>query len=85
MSYTVKVDQQATKDLKPLDRQTVKRIYERLEELALEPYSPRLSKALKMLPGKRSSRVGGWRILYEVSDAESTVMVTAIRPRKNAY
>jgi mRNA interferase RelE/StbE len=57
----------------------------RLEELALDPYSPRLSKAVKMSPGTRSSRVGEWRIFYEVDDDAQAVLVIAIRPRAKAY
>jgi mRNA interferase RelE/StbE len=70
---------------KPLDRQTARRILQRLEELALDPYSPRLSKAVKMSPGKRSSRVGEWRIFDEMHDDAQAVLVIAIRPRAQAY
>ena len=85
MSYTVKVDRLAGKTLKALDKQTTKRIYERLEELRLDPYSTRVSKPLRMLPGRRSSRVGDWRIIYRVDEESRTIMITGIKPRGKAY
>jgi mRNA interferase RelE/StbE len=51
----------------------------------LDPYSRRLSKPLKMYPGIRTSRVGGWRILYEIQEAGNLIQVAAVRPRREAY
>jgi mRNA-degrading endonuclease RelE of RelBE toxin-antitoxin system len=35
--------------------------------------------------GKYSSRVGDWRIIYRVSQAEETLFVESIQPRQKAY
>jgi mRNA interferase RelE/StbE len=68
-----------------LDQITVKRLAERLQELALEPYSTRISKAVKMEPGQRTSRVGDWRIIYRVDENNQEIKVIAFRPRGKAY
>ena len=67
-----------------LDKSLVRRIYQRLQELALDPYSPRISKPLKMLAGQRSSRVGEWRITYRILDDEVLEILTIV-PRGKAY
>jgi mRNA interferase RelE/StbE len=85
VKYIVELTAEAERDLNRLDRTAERRIRERLRELAPEPYSPRLSKPLKMFPGTRSARVGDWRILYEIAEEERLIRVTAIRPRREAY
>ena len=85
MKYTVKVDKLVVKAMQALDKQTARRIYARLAELADDPYALRLSKPLKMLPGRRSSRVGDWRIIYRVEEESRTIMITAVKSREKAY
>jgi mRNA interferase RelE/StbE len=75
----------AKKQLDRLDQVMVKRLLERLNELAVEPYSTRISKAVKMEPGQRTSRVGDWRIIYRVNEMDQEVMIIAFRPRGKAY
>lgn len=85
MKYTVKFTPEAEKDLDGLDRETERRVRRRMKELAFDPYSMRLSKPLRMFKAMRSSRVGGWRILYEVNEPENFIKIIAIRPRSEAY
>jgi len=85
VKYTIKVDKLVVKAMKALDKPTAKRIYERFAELAHDPYAVRLSKPLKMLPGRRSTRVGDWRIIYRVEEESQTIMITAVRSRGKAY
>lgn len=85
MSYSVQVSVPAKKQLDRLDQVTVKRLDERLKELALEPYSTRISKAVKMEQGQRTSRVGDWRIIYRVDEINQEIKVIAVRPRGKAY
>ena len=61
------------------------RLLERLRELALDPYAPRISKAVKMEPGQRTSRVGDWRIIYRVNENNQEILISAFRPRGKAY
>jgi mRNA interferase RelE/StbE len=85
VKYIVELTAEAERDLNRLDRTSERRIRERLKELAPDPYSPRLSKSLKMFPGTRTARVGDWRILYEIEEQGKLIRVTAVRPRRAAY
>lgn len=75
----------AKKQLDRLDQVTAKRLDSRLKELTFDPYSTRISKAVKMEPGQRTSRVGDWRIIYRVNEIKQEIMVIAFRPRGKAY
>jgi mRNA interferase RelE/StbE len=85
VSYRVQLSLPAKRQLDRLDKVTAKRLNDRLKELALEPYSNRISKAVKMEPGQRTSRVGDWRIIYRVNEMNQEIMVIAFRPRGKAY
>ena len=78
MKYTVSLSKEATKELDRLDRKTEKRIQNRLVELTADPYSDRLSNELLMSPGRRYSRVGNWRIVYQVIDSQKVIDVSAV-------
>ncbi len=64
MSYTVRIERQAIKTLKALDKQTIRRIHTRLKELAVDPFDLRLSGQLEMGQGERNTRVGNWRVFF---------------------
>lgn len=64
MSYTVRIERQAIKTLKALDKQTIRRIHTRLKELAVDPFDLRLSGQLEMGQGERKTRVGNWRVFF---------------------
>lgn len=85
MNYRVQLSLPAKKQLDRLDQVTAKRLDERLKELTFEPYSTRISKAVKMEPGQRTSRVGDWRIIYRVNEFNQELLVIAFRPRGKAY
>ncbi|MDI3299035.1 MAG: type II toxin-antitoxin system RelE/ParE family toxin [Bacillota bacterium] len=85
MSLRIELTYEAEKDLDRLDRTTERRIRRRLRELADAPFDLRLSKPLVGLEGLRSSRVGDWRILFTVNEAERILEVLAVRPRGEAY
>jgi mRNA-degrading endonuclease RelE of RelBE toxin-antitoxin system len=38
-----------------------------------------------MEPSIRRSRVGNWRVFYEVDDAEHVIAIVAVKPRSRAY
>jgi mRNA interferase RelE/StbE len=75
----------AKKQLDRLDKVIAKRLDDRLKELSFDPHSTRLSKAVKMEPGQRTSRVGDWRIIYREDEIKQELMVLAFRPRGKAY
>jgi mRNA interferase RelE/StbE len=85
VSYRVEVHRQAAKELKRLDRTTIRRLEARIGELAQDPFNPRLSRQMETDPEARYSRVGDWRIIFRVNEAEKTLDITAIRPRSGAY
>jgi len=83
--YRLEFTHRAAKELKRLDRTTIKRLKARIDTLALDPYDPRLSKQMETDPDSRYTRVGDWRIIYRVEEATRTINITAIRPRSRAY
>ena len=85
MSYALRIDKQAAKTLKSLDQPTSRRLLARFEELSENPFDQRLSNPLEMEPSVRKSRVGNWRIFFEVKDAARTIAIVAIKPRSRAY
>jgi mRNA-degrading endonuclease RelE of RelBE toxin-antitoxin system len=85
MKYAVSLAKEAIKELEKLDRKTEQRLLRRLDELALNPYDPRISNEVKMVAGQRYSRVGDRRIFFEVDDKSRCMEVIAIRPRGRAY
>ena len=85
MSYTLRFAKPFLKSLKSLDQVTIKRLHQRLQELAQDPFDPRISGQVEMEQGERKSRVGDWRIFYEVDEASRIIDVLAVRPRQQAY
>ena len=85
MTYQVRFSGRAAKDLDRLDGDIRRRILRRLEQLAENPYNPRLSSPLTNKPGLRKSRVGGWRIIFTVDDEELVVFVLTVERRGQVY
>jgi mRNA interferase RelE/StbE len=85
VTFRVQLFRQPEKELDRLDRVAEKRIRDRLKELALAPYDARLSQPVKMAEGRRSSRVGDWRIIYRIDEGERVIFVMAIQHRSKAY
>lgn len=85
MSYQANFSTEARKTLNKLDRTLSGRIVKRLEELAQDPVNLRLSRQMETDPDSRYSRVGDWRIIYQVEEETQTINITAIRPRSRAY
>lgn len=85
MKYEVRVSRQAEKELERLDRKTLKRIQIRVDDLAGNPLNPRLSKQLEMDPSKRYSRVGNWRIIFAVNEADQILEVATVQHRGKVY
>jgi mRNA interferase RelE/StbE len=73
MSYGIELSHRADKMLGRLDRKIATRIRDRIDQLAVAPLNSRISDALEMMAGQRYSRLGDWRIIYEVREAENTV------------
>ncbi len=84
MSYQVRIARQAAEYLRRLDRTTQARITRRLDQIAADPFGPQ-TKQLKGAGGRRTARVGDWRIVFRVEPAERVVEVSAIGPRGGVY
>jgi mRNA-degrading endonuclease RelE of RelBE toxin-antitoxin system len=70
------------KYLEHLDKPTRERIHAKLREIAADPLSARHSKPL-IGSHKRTARVGGYRILFEIDT--TTLTVSDIGPRGQIY
>ena len=82
MARNVKLSSDATKYLSKLDKKTRRRIAQKLKSIADDPFDLRLSYPLKETT-KRSTRIGGYRVLFEVLDEE--IIVAEIGPRGQIY
>ena len=85
MSYRIALYREAEKTLDGLDRTTARRIEAKIDKLALDPFSPRLSRQMETVKDQRYSRVGDWRIIFRVNEADGILDIVAIKPRGKAY
>ena len=87
MSWVYRFDERALKELKKLDRQAQKQIIGYLDDRVAGKEDPRrFGKPLKAnLAGLWRYRVGNYRILCQITDAELLVLVVAVGNRKNIY
>lgn len=84
MSYTLRFERVAQKALqKKIHPQDAARIREALEALTGDPY-PRQSLKLRDREGYRL-RVGDYRVIYEVDEAETVITVLQIGHRQSIY
>ena len=85
MSYQVIVGHEAKKRIEKLDKIIAGRIRGLLIKLAANPFDPRISNQLKMAPERRYTRVGDWRIIYEVNESQGLIAVSTIQHRSRVY
>lgn len=85
MSFGLEVSHRADKMLGRLDRKTATRIRDKIDQLAVDPYNPRISDELEMIEGQRYARVGDWRVIYEVREADRTVFIVTVQHRSRVY
>ncbi len=83
MIYRVDITSSAERDLKKLSSSVAKRIGQHLLKLGEQP-RPKGSKKLRGSPFYRL-RVGKYRVIYEVVDAEKRVLILHIKHRGKAY
>ncbi|MCI0144139.1 type II toxin-antitoxin system RelE/ParE family toxin [Arthrobacter bambusae] len=84
MSYEVRVDQAALRQLRKLDPQARQRVGAAIELLSENPRPPG---AKKLVGGDREWRVrtGDYRIIYEIHDNVLTVLVVSVGNRRDIY
>ncbi|MCC5845098.1 MAG: type II toxin-antitoxin system RelE/ParE family toxin [Verrucomicrobia bacterium] len=83
MSYSIEILRVAQKQLARLDRTAQDRIISGIRELADEP-RPSGCKKLSGRPAWRI-RIGSFRVIYEIQDAQLLVLVVKIGDRKEVY
>jgi mRNA interferase RelE/StbE len=85
VTYDVRLAKDASAYLQRLDRPTRNRILDRLDQLAEDPFHPTYTKPLTDPHGRRSARVGSYRIVFLVDAAANTVNVSVIASRGQVY
>ncbi|THJ18925.1 MAG: type II toxin-antitoxin system RelE/ParE family toxin [Nitrospira sp. CG24D] len=83
MSYRLAIKPSASRELERLDNQVLRRADEAILKLAENP-RPHGAKKLSGVPLYRI-RVGSFRIVYEVNDAQHLVTVVTIGHRREVY
>ena len=83
MRWSVKIKQSALKELSGITKSDRLRIVAAIDDLGLNPYR---GSALKGdLKGLRRIRIGSYRVIYEIREAELIVLVVAAGHRPNIY
>jgi len=84
VGYRVTLAQSAKKELEHLRNPLQKRVASALQALSLNPRA-RGCRKLSGHEAKYRVRVGDYRVIYEIDDVRSTVWVSHIRHRSEAY
>ncbi|MGH2460810.1 MAG: type II toxin-antitoxin system RelE family toxin [Chloroflexota bacterium] len=84
MSYAVLVSTRAAKDLADLPASVQRRVRALIDRLATEP-RPRRAQALAGVADSYRVRVGDYRVVYAVDDAERQVVIARVGHRRDVY
>jgi mRNA interferase RelE/StbE len=82
--YRVEYDSKALKELSKLDKSVTRRIVRAVNELRAEP-RPAGCRALTGYPGLWRIRVGNYRVVYTIKDAELIVLALHVAHRSTVY
>lgn len=87
MAWTLRISETAKRQLKKLDRSTAQALLRYLNRLLLETEHPRQrGKALAAnLAGLWRYRVGDYRLICQLEDAQLVVLVVQVVHRSEAY
>ncbi len=83
-NYSIVFARAARKELEKLPSAIVKRIFGKIEALAVEP-RPSGCKKLKGTHDLWRLRVGDYRVIYSIFDDEVRIDIISIRHRRQAY
>ena len=84
-SYSLRIKASAAKEIERVEpRKTRRAIVDRIRALADDP-RPRGSEKLSGSGRRYRVRQGDWRIVYEVRDADRTVVVVKVAHRRDVY
>ena len=82
--YKVELLKSAAKEFRELDNATKKRIIEAIDKLIEEPRH----RGVRKLRGHKSlyrTRVGSFRVIYDINEEMQLIQVTRIRHRSEVY
>jgi len=82
-SYKVLIKASAVKELEALPKTHRPRVARRIQQLGDDPRPPGCEKLSR--EAKYRVRQGTYRVAYEISDAERTVLIVKIAHRKDVY
>lgn len=84
MAHRIELTATAQRSIRDLDKPVRERVLARIKQLAEDPaYGDRV--ALREGESEYRSRVGDWRILFDVDDANGVVLIVDVRHRSKAY
>jgi mRNA interferase RelE/StbE len=84
--YEVNFTRQALKSLKALDGKIKDNLLKKIKNLSVNPYSTTLDvKKLKVVEDAYRLRVGGYRVIYEISNKKLLITVVQIGIRGGVY
>jgi mRNA interferase RelE/StbE len=83
-SYRLEVKRSAEKEIRKLSPKTIDRVWARIRGLTTNP-RPRGARKLSGEVDAYRVRVGNYRVLYEINDAEALVSVREVSHRREAY
>jgi mRNA interferase RelE/StbE len=82
--YRIEVLKTAQKSLSKLPKDIQARIVQKIDDLAINPYSTD-TKKLKNSNGRFRVRVGDYRIIYKVQDNELVILIVKVAHRREVY
>ena len=86
LKYRPSYSREAESYLRRLPKDVAARIFRRVRQICDDPFDLSLSKPLRgRLANRRSSRIGDYRILFEVINDELVVLVIRVGPRGDVY
>jgi len=85
MSYEIQYDKQPAKFLEKLEKQTAKRILDKIDELTVKGPVPSDAKRIVGEHGVYRIRIGDYRALYRISYQDKLIIVFKIGKREDVY
>jgi mRNA interferase RelE/StbE len=79
------ISSQAQRDLRLLSREVGVRVSEALDSLVDNPHPPGCRLLINVHPPTWRTRVGSWRILYQIDEAAGDIIVVRVRHRSQVY
>jgi mRNA interferase RelE/StbE len=85
MTYHIVFTKQADRTLRKLPRNLSDLIRSKLDQVAADPYAHHGNVTKLQNRAGFRSRVGDWRVIYEIQDDQVIILVLKIAPRGGVY